>query len=74
MGITDLQVTDDAVRFLPPHATRRRGLQVLLAADQQVSSRWVTAAVGTAVALVRLLASSGGQDWKYKNKGGGEGN
>lgn len=56
-------MTDNAVALFFPHATRGRGLQVLLSSNQQVPCCRVTAAMGTAVAVVRLLANGSSQDW-----------
>lgn len=62
-------MTDDAVALLPPHAACGRGLQVLLSSHQQVPRCRVTAAVGTAVAEVGLLADDGGgQDWRRRRE------
>lgn len=61
---TDLQMTDNAVGLFSPHPTCGRGLQVLLSSNQQVPRCWVTAAMGTAVAVVRLLANSSSQAWR----------
>lgn len=60
---TDLQVTDNAVGLFSPHPACGRGLQVLLSSNQQVPRCWVTAAMGTAVAEVRLLANGSSQAW-----------
>lgn len=61
---SDLQMTDDAVALFFPHAACGWGLQVLLSSNQQVPCCGVTAAMGTAVAVVRLLANGSSQDWK----------
>lgn len=66
---TDLQMTDDAVGLLPPHPTCGRGLQALLSSNQQVPCCRVTAAVGTAVVVVRLLAEGSSHDWKHMGGG-----
>jgi len=63
-SLTDLQVADDAVRLLPPHAACGRGLQALLSSHQQVARRRVAAALGAAVAVVGPLAGGSSQDWR----------
>ncbi|TNN25461.1 hypothetical protein EYF80_064408 [Liparis tanakae] len=63
-SLTDLQVADDAVRLLPPHAARGRGLQALLAPHQQVARGRVAAALGAAVAVVGALAGGSSQHWR----------
>lgn len=61
-GCSYLQVTDDTVGFFPTRAAGGRGLQVLLAPHQQVTSCRVTAAVSTAMGVVRLLGGDCHQD------------
>lgn len=61
---TDLQMTDNAVALFFPHAACGWGLQVLLSSNQQVPCCRVTAAMGTAVAVVWHLANGSSQDWK----------
>lgn len=58
--MSDLQVADDAVALLPPHAAGGRGLQVLLPAHQQVPSRRVATAVRTPMVGVGFLGGGGG--------------
>ena len=61
-------MTDNAVGLFSPHPACGRGLQVLLSSNQQVPRCWVTAAMGTAMAVVRLLADGSSQDWTEGNR------
>lgn len=68
----DLQVADDAVALLPPHAAGGRGLQVLLSAHQQVPSRRVTTPARTAMVGVWFLGGGGGcKRWESDGGKGG---
>lgn len=67
-GCSYLQVTDDAVGFFPSRAAGGRCLQVLLAPHQQVPSCRVTAAMGTAMGVVRLLGGDCRQDYHKGEK------